>query len=33
MAHAAEIELSESAPIERFNFEQTGIKGWKTVDG
>lgn len=33
MAHAAELTLPENAPVERFDFEQQGIEGWKPVDG
>ena len=33
MADAAELKLSESAPVERFDFDQKGIEGWRPVDG
>ncbi len=32
-ATVAGIELPDSAQVERFDFEQKGIDGWKTVDG
>ena len=32
-AHAAELKVSDAAPAERFDFEQTGLEGWKAVDG
>ena len=33
MANAAELKLPASARVERFDFEQKGLEGWKTVDG
>src|SRR5712691_6867232 len=33
LAHAAELTVPEEAPVERFDFEQQGIEGWKPVDG
>jgi hypothetical protein len=33
MAHAAELKLPEGSNVERFDFEQKGIEGWRTVDG
>lgn len=33
MANAAALKLPDDARIERFDFEQKGIEGWKTVDG
>jgi hypothetical protein len=33
MAHAAELKLTEDSTVQRFDFEQNGIEGWKTVDG
>src|SRR5215510_14573610 len=32
-AHAAERKVPEEAAMAHFDFEQQGIKGWKTVDG
>ncbi len=32
-ATVAELKLPDSARIERFEFEQKGIEGWRTVDG
>src|SRR5215510_15667556 len=32
-AHAAELQVPEEAAMARFDFEQQGIEGWKTVDG
>ena len=32
-ANAAELKLPDDARLERFDFEQKGIEGWKTVDG
>jgi len=33
MAQAAELKVPEGAAVERFDFEQPGLEGWKTVDG
>ena len=33
IANAAEFKLPEGSIMERFDFEQKGIEGWKTVDG
>jgi hypothetical protein len=33
IAHAAELKVPEEAAVERFDFEQGNIEGWKTVDG
>src|SRR5512132_1974011 len=33
MTNAAELKLPDDARIERFDFEQKAIEGWKTVDG
>jgi len=33
MASAAELKVPDSVPIERFDFEQKGIEGWRIVDG
>jgi hypothetical protein len=33
LAHAAELKVPGEARVERFNFEQQGIEGWKPVDG
>ncbi len=33
MVNAAEIQLPGTAQVERFDFEQKGIEGWKTIDG
>ena len=33
MAHAAELKLPERSTVQRFDFEQKGIEGWRTVDG
>ena len=33
MANAAELKLAEGSIVGRFDFEQKGIEGWKTVDG
>jgi hypothetical protein len=33
IANAAEFKLPESSIMERFDFEQKGIEGWRTVDG
>ena len=30
---AYELKLPDNTPVERFDFEQRGIEGWKTVDG
>jgi hypothetical protein len=32
-AQKYELKLPDNAPIQRFDFEQKGIEGWKTVDG
>lgn len=31
--NAYELKLPDSVPVQRFDFEQKGIEGWKTVDG
>jgi hypothetical protein len=31
--NAYELKLPDNVPVQRFNFEQKGIEGWKTVDG
>ena len=33
MANAAELKLPEGSTVGRFDFEDKGIEGWKTVDG
>lgn len=33
MANAAELKLSDAIPVDRFDFEQRGTEGWRTVDG
>lgn len=33
IANAAEFKLPEGSIMERFDFEQKGIEGWRTVDG
>ena len=33
VANAAELTLPKGGMVERFDFEQKGIEGWKTVDG
>jgi hypothetical protein len=33
IANAAELKLPEGNTMERFDFEQKGIEGWRTVDG
>lgn len=33
LAQAAELKVSEEVPVERFDFEQQGLEGWKPVDG
>src|SRR5262249_61652462 len=33
LAHAAALTIPEVAPMERFDFEQQGLEGWKPVDG
>jgi Domain of Unknown Function (DUF1080) len=33
LAYAAELKVPEEAPVERFDFEQQGIEGWRPVDG
>lgn len=33
IANAAEFKLAEGSIMERFDFEQKGIEGWRTVDG
>ena len=33
MTHAAELTVPVNAPVERFDFEQQDIEGWKQVDG
>ena len=33
LAYAAELKVPEEAPVERFDFEQQGIEGWKPIDG
>ncbi len=32
-ADAAELKVADGAPVERFDFGQKGIEGWKTIDG
>jgi len=31
--NAYELKLPDNVPVERFDFEQKGIEGWKTVEG
>jgi hypothetical protein len=33
LAYAAELKVPEEVPVERFDFEQRGIEGWRPVDG
>ena len=33
LAHAAALTIPEVAPMERFDFEQQGLEGWKPVEG
>jgi 3-keto-disaccharide hydrolase len=33
LAHAADLKGPKEASVERFDFEQQGIEGWKPVDG
>jgi 3-keto-disaccharide hydrolase len=33
MAQAAELKVPDDAVVERFDFEQSSLEGWKTVDG
>ena len=33
MAYAAELKLPDEATVERFDFAQRGVEGWKTVGG
>jgi hypothetical protein len=33
LAYAAEFKVPEETPVERFDFEQQGIEGWRPVDG
>jgi hypothetical protein len=33
MAQKYELKISDNASVQRFNFEQKGIEGWKTVEG
>jgi hypothetical protein len=33
MANGAELKFPEVSKVERFDFEQKGIEGWKTVEG
>ena len=33
LAYAAELKVPKEAPVERFDFEQQGIEGWKPVHG
>jgi hypothetical protein len=33
LTYAAELKVPEAAPVERFDFEQQGIEGWKPVVG
>lgn len=33
MANAAELKLPDAAKVERIDFGQNGIEGWKTIDG
>jgi hypothetical protein len=32
-AHAAEIKIPEEAAVERFDFEQQGVEGWRSIEG
>ena len=33
MANAADLAVPQGAPVDRFDFEQKGVEGWKTIDG
>src|SRR5262245_468949 len=33
LAYAAELKVPEEASVERFDFEQQGMEGWKSVAG
>jgi len=33
MAQAAELKLPENSTVERFDFEEKGTEGWRTIDG
>ena len=33
LAYAAELKVLEEVPVERIDFEQQGIEGWRPVDG
>ncbi len=33
LAHAAELKVPDAAPVERFDFERTGIESWGIVEG
>jgi hypothetical protein len=33
LAQAAEIKVPEEVAVERFDFEQQGVEGWRSVDG
>src|SRR5712691_5101565 len=33
MAHADELNLPQGVPVDRFDFEQKGLEGWRSVDG
>src|SRR6266487_5307607 len=33
MVQTAELKVPDDAAVERFDFEQPGLEGWKTVDG
>ena len=33
MASAAELTIPQGVPVDRFDFEQKGVEGWRIVDG
>jgi len=33
LTYAAELKVPEEAPVERFDFEQQGLEGWKSIAG
>ena len=33
MANAADLAVPQGAPVDRFDFEQKGVEGWRIVDG
>ena len=33
MANAAELTIPQGVPVDRFDFEQKGVEGWRIVDG